>query len=64
MKKSTAKLIAALEAELAAVIAEKTAANDAMDDARFYAACDRVLEIQLLPFLVVFQEPEQQSGQW
>jgi hypothetical protein len=46
MKKSTAKLIAALELELAAVIAEKTAANDAMDDARFYAACDRVLEIQ------------------
>jgi hypothetical protein len=47
MKKATAKLIAALEVELAAAIATKNAANDiTLDENRFYAACDRVREIE------------------
>jgi hypothetical protein len=46
MKKSTAKLIAALELELAAAIVSKDAANDAADNDRFYAACDRVRDLE------------------
>ena len=46
MKKATAKLIAALEVELAAAIATKNAANEMLDENRFYAACDRVREIE------------------
>ena len=46
MKKSTAKLIAALEVELAAAIATKNAANEMLDENRFYAACDRVQDIE------------------
>ena len=47
MKKATAKLIAALEVELAAAIATKNAANDiSLDENRFYSACDRVREIE------------------
>ena len=46
MKKATAKLIAALEVELAAAIATKKAANEMLDENRFYAACDRVRDIE------------------
>lgn len=44
--KKTAKLIAALQIELAAAIASKDAANDANDENRFYAACDRVRDLE------------------
>ena len=43
----TAKMIAALEVELAAAIATKDAANAAMDESAFYAACERVRGIEL-----------------
>lgn len=41
-----AELIKTLEAELAAAIATKDAANDAMDADRFYAACSRVRDLE------------------
>ena len=42
----TAKIIAALQVELLAAIATKDAANEAMDADRFYAACERVRDIE------------------
>ena len=41
-----AKIIEALQVELAAAIETKNAANDAMDADRFYAACARVKDIE------------------
>jgi hypothetical protein len=41
-----AKIIAALQVELVAAIATKDAANEAMDADRFYAACERVRDIE------------------
>jgi hypothetical protein len=46
MTKTTAKLIASLEAELAAAVVSKDAANDAADGERFYAASDRVRDLE------------------
>ena len=43
---NTVKIIAALKVELVAAIATKDAANEAMDADRFYAACDRVRDIE------------------
>lgn len=45
MTKAT-KIIAALQVELVAAIATKDAANEAMDADRFYAACERVRDIE------------------
>ena len=42
----TVKIIAALQVELIAAIATKDAANEAMDADRFYAACERVRDIE------------------
>ncbi len=42
----TAKIIAALQVELVAAIATKDAASEAMDADRFYAACERVRDIE------------------
>lgn len=42
----TTKIMAALQVELVAAIATKDAANEEMDADRFYAACERVRDIE------------------